>query len=208
MSKFNHNKYSKNNKHDKLDRASRELIKILRHEVIKYGFTLYNGFVKLDDIFDLKIPNLNNISKADIDFIVESNNKKRFDLEIINDLYYIKAANGHKKEVGDLMNFTIITEPSANCVHGTERIYIDSIKLNGLNSGERKHIHMVEQINENEQTSGYKINSNVLIHIDMAQCMADGMIFYRSTNGVILSEGFGTPGIIPSKYFLKIEHRI
>ena len=35
--------------------------------------------------------------------------------------------------------------------------------------------------------------------------MLDGIIFYKSSNGVILTSGI--EGIIPSKYFLKITDR-
>jgi 2'-phosphotransferase len=66
----------------------------------------------------------------------------------------------------------------------------------------RKHIHLIgEPIKEN-RTSGFKDKSNRIILIDMEQCMSDGMIFYRSANNVILTEGIN--GVIGPKYFTEL----
>ncbi len=50
---------------------------------------------------------------------------------------------------------------------------------------------------------GTRAQSSVFIYIDIAQAMADGMVFYIAKNGVILTEGFS--GQLPSKYFQRIE---
>ena len=42
-----------------------------------------------------------------------------------------------------------------------------------------------------------------MIHIDMAGAMAAGLKFFRSTNGVILTDGQG--GILPPAFFAKAE---
>lgn len=101
--------------------------------------------------------------------------------------------------------FELITEPLEYCVHGTEKKYIQSIKKSGLNRMARKHIHLVSEINEDAQTSGYKNKSDMLIFINMQKCMENGIKFYKSKNNVILTEGIN--GVIPPEYFDKIEFR-
>ena len=47
-------------------------------------------------------------------------------------------------------------------------------------------------------------SSEVLIYIDVAKAMAAGHKFFRSANGVVLSEGDDN-GFIPPEYFARIE---
>ena len=68
---------------------------------------------------------------------------------------------------------------------------------------DRKHIHFVENISKKEQISGFKNISDVILTIDMNKCIGDGIVFYKSTNNVILTEGID--GIIPSKYIINVE---
>jgi 2'-phosphotransferase len=86
---------------------------------------------------------------------------------------------------------------------GTENKFIESIIKNGLSRRNRKHIHFVNDIEQDKIISGYKKKSNVKIIIDMKKCMENGIKFYRSSNNVILSEGIN--GIIDSQYFIDIE---
>jgi 2'-phosphotransferase len=64
----------------------------------------------------------------------------------------------------------------------------------------RTYIHFASAPNAK---SGFRKSSDVLIHIDMPKAMSDGIKFFMSVNGVILSDGID--GIIESKYFSKIE---
>ena len=47
-----------------------------------------------------------------------------------------------------------------------------------------------------------RVRAQILIHIDVAAAMRDGIKFHRSGNGVILSSGAG--GVIGPKYFAKV----
>jgi 2'-phosphotransferase len=60
----------------------------------------------------------------------------------------------------------------------------------------RQHIHFQSS---NNAISGIRHNSSVLIHIDMKLAMDNGIKFYMSKNGVILSSG-NDNGIINAKY--------
>jgi 2'-phosphotransferase len=68
----------------------------------------------------------------------------------------------------------------------------------------RQHVHLLcdhpDLIQAKRRpTAGIRSSCNVLIYIDGAQAMKDGMPFFISVNSVIL-----TPGPIPSKYFTKV----
>lgn len=51
---------------------------------------------------------------------------------------------------------------------------------------------------------GMRKTSQILIYIDTAKAMADGIKFYISANGVILTEG-NEKGFLLKEYFLKVE---
>jgi 2'-phosphotransferase len=71
-------------------------------------------------------------------------------------------------------------------------------QLMKLNKMSRTHIHFASEPNA---ISGFRASSSVLIHIDTVSAMSDGIKFFMSDNGVILSEG-----PIDLKYFSKIEY--
>lgn len=101
-----------------------------------------------------------------------------------------------------------ITDPSTVpvCVHGTYRRFIDVIRSTGLNKMARNHIHMaIDLPGSGTVVSGARASVEVLVFVDIRQAMADGIPFYRSTNGVILSPGLGSTGSIPPKYFAEVR---
>jgi 2'-phosphotransferase len=74
----------------------------------------------------------------------------------------------------------------------------------GLKSMSRKHIHFATgKYGEQQVISGMRKNCNILIYIDMKLAMDDGIDFFMSNNGVVLSTG-NEQGIISTKYFKKI----
>lgn len=73
----------------------------------------------------------------------------------------------------------------------------------GLKKMNRTHIHFASGLPaDNEVISGMRKNCTVRIFIDASKCAADDRIdFYRSDNGVILSDGVGDTGVLPVRYF-------
>lgn len=187
----------------KLKRVSITLSKILRHQAINMNIKIDDaGWVRLDDI--LKCKELKNISVADIEYVVENNNKKRFTLEIRNNITYIKANQGHSidKVKDDLLLTELTKEHNIKyVVHGTFKKCYQSIKENGLCKMNRNHIHFAKNINV---SSGIRKNAEVHIYIDVIKAMNNGIKFYESDNGVILSPGIGDKGSISSDYFQKV----
>ncbi len=189
---------------NKLKKVSINLSKILRHQAENRNLKINDGgWVKLDDI--LKCKEFKGISIDEINYIVENNNKKRFSTNIVNDILYIRANQGHS--INKIKDDNLLTEIKDinyinNVVHSTFRKNLDLIKKNGLCKMKRNHIHFAKTKNV---SSGIRKNADVYIYIDVVKAMNDGIKFYESSNGVILSPGIGKEGIISYKYFSDVE---
>jgi 2'-phosphotransferase len=187
---------------------SKKMSYYLRHHIDEISNTVTpDGYVKLSDLLKHKDFAKNKITKLDIEYVVGNNDKQRFKLieaEQTGELM-IRANQGHSMSESNMSGqidqtkiYTEIMEPLPYCVHGTTRKAIDDIKRTGLNKMSRTHIHFASEPNA---ISGFRASSSVLIHIDMLNAMTDGIKFYMSDNGVILSEGPINP-----KYFSKIQY--
>jgi 2'-phosphotransferase len=174
-------------------RVSKALSYALRHGVIKLGLTMDDeGYVKLDEL--LKHPGisaLKGMSYTQIEYVVDTNEKQRFTLKTEQQTVFIRANQGHSKEVGqkidDEQHLTKIVTPYEVCVHGTNKKALSAIMRDGLSPMRRKHVHFAKGTNDNSEViSGMRQNSSVKIYIDMARAMEDGIEFYESDNGVIL----------------------
>lgn len=55
-------------------------------------------------------------------------------------------------------------------------------------------------------STGMRVKSEILIHIDMAKAMGAGIKFYRSSNNVILTSG-NEEGFLLKEYFSLVERR-
>ncbi len=194
-----------------MDSASRKITKILRHQIKDYDLTMTKeGYVSLFDIYRLNLKELQNIYIDDIKEIVATSEKKRLELKSINEKenrIFIRATQGHNLIVGNMIDDNLafkhidLSTHIQYIYHGTKYEYLDLILKDGLKRMNRKHIHFVENINRDKQISGFKKISNAILKIDMKKCMEDGIVFYKSTNDVILTEGID--GIIPTKYIVE-----
>lgn len=192
-----------------LNKASRKLVQILRHQILEYNLNIDSkGYVKLNDLLQLR--EFKHINISDIQCIVENNQKKRFDLININGEYYIRVVQGHNNIVGSMIDDNLALERIDSkdlkiLYHGTQRTYIDSILSSGLKRMGRKHIHLVDVIDTKEQISGFRRISDAIIVIDVQGCMENNIIFYKSQNNVVLTEGIN--GIIPKEYIIDVIYR-
>lgn len=174
-----------------MSKTARLLIKTLRHDLVKIGvFPTTDGFVKVSDLTD-KVPGLSNLTLVELHAIVDTDDKGRFTLKCAEDgTWLIRANQGHSKAVGDHIEaaecMTLLTEPIAGAFHGTYKENKESIQASGLQPMRRKHIHIAKSL---DAKSGKRNNSTLLVYIDMDAAMRDGIQFYESANGVILTEG-------------------
>ena len=183
----------------KLNKISRTMTKILRHELYEYnhdeeGFVDLNLILKSDKIF-------NEVNLDDVKKIVDTDNKSRFSLKIKGKKIFIRANQGHSSgNLNDDNMMILLNKQIPGCYHATYKNNLDSIKKNGISKMKRKHIHIAES---DQAKSGKRSSCNVKILINMELAINDGIKFYRSENGVILTEG-DQNGLLLPKYFLDI----
>lgn len=197
----------------KLRSLSKRLSYILRHGAIEHGLTVEpDGYIMLDKL--MKLSQFSGFSLTDVQYVVEHNEKKRFSLVKKNNVYYIRANQGHSGKVAECIKEDQLLEKIINplpmIVHGTTKDAWIIIKKEGLKKMGRSHIHFAINdnfIDGNKEQSGIRSNSRILIYLDMKKAMDDGIEFYMSENKVVLSRGLGDEGIIEPKYFLEIKER-
>ena len=188
---------------NKLNKVGRTMTKILRHELYNYahdeeGFVELNLLLQSNKIFD-------EVNLEDIKKIVDSDNKSRFSLNYKGNKIFIRANQGHSSgNLNDNNMLTLINKQIQGCYHATYSINLNSIKKNGISKMKRKHIHIAES---DEAKSGKRSSCDVKILINMELAIYDGIKFYRSENGVILTEG-DENGLLLPKYFLDIVNII
>lgn len=194
------------------NKISREITKILRHTATILKLDINDqGYVKLDDIinhFSKKYPP-DSLTFDLFNSIVKSDQKNRFKLIQINNDWYIRANQGHTMGLKPELLLTKITNhlEIPYCIHGTYKNKLLLIKENGLSKMNRDQIHMTTNRFDPrlKHVPGIRHSINTIIRINVELAMNDGIEFYVSDNGVILSPG-NENGFIPSKYFMEINH--
>lgn len=194
-----------NNRNKKLVDLSRCLSWILRHGIIDLKLDMdAEGYVLLDDVMQVK--DVKKFSVNDVISVVSSNGKERFKLITVDGNLYIRANQGHSKKVGELISdekmLKKIEKPLDICIHGTNEKAYEIIKTKGLSKMGRKHIHLATGLPSANVKSGIRKSASVIIHINMKNAMQNGITFYMSDNGVVL-----TSDDIPPEYFDKVTYR-
>jgi 2'-phosphotransferase len=190
----------KNNKYK--IKISKKLIYILRHKAIYYGLILRSdGYIELNYILNLS--EFFNISIIQIKDIVSSDDKQRFSIIYENDILFIRANQGHS--ISNIIDNDLLIKIDnpysiSNCVHGTYFHAWNNIKQNGLNIMSRNNIHFSNENTYNN--NGIRSNIQIKIYINVEYAMNIGVLFFCSTNNVILSSGIN--GNIPISCFLYV----
>jgi 2'-phosphotransferase len=142
---------------------------------------------------------LSNLNEEQVLEMVRVDNKGRLGTKIVNNQLYIRANQGHSTASGSLINdedsLMRILEPIDGVFHATYKNLFIYISKKGLNRMGRKHIHIAKSLTA---TSGKRKDCDLLVYIDMRGAMEDGIVFYESQNGVILTEG--KDGVLDPKY--------
>lgn len=183
---------------------SKALSYALRHGALALGLPLGpGGFVPLRTL--LQLPQFRGFSAEDVQRVVDTNEKQRFALRPGDPATgpLIRANQGHSLQVPDL-ELTPLETPQAlppTLVHGTFRQHWPSIRLQGLSCRGRTHIHLATGLpGDPGVISGMRPNCHVAVFVDGPRALADGIPFFRSANGVILTPGDADGFLLP-KYF-------
>ncbi|KAJ8919269.1 hypothetical protein NQ315_003853 [Exocentrus adspersus] len=184
---------------------SKTLSWLLRHGAIKEGIRISNdGFVLVSDVLNHKSLK-NKYTFDDIRRVVENNDKQRFRLRENNLVWEICANQGHSLKVIEDPNLVPILEANdLEVIHGTRYTSWNTIKKEGLSRMKRNHIHFARGLPGDESViSGMRSSAEVFIYINLPLALSEGIKFFKSANGVILSPG-NDMGIIEPRHFLKV----
>lgn len=160
----------------------------LRHAPGRFGLTLDRaGWVPVADLLAAL-----RITQDDLDAVVVGNDKQRFAVQPGTDgTLRIRASQGHSIPV-DLGLAPQI--PPETLFHGTTAAALNSIRATGLHRASRHHVHLSAEVDVARRVGARRAGTVVILSID-AQAMArDGHRFYRSANGVWLTDA------VPPRY--------
>lgn len=176
-------------------KLSKTLSYLLRHGAHKENLKIdSNGFISINVL--LKHPKLRQITLEKIEEIVSKDSKQRFYLKKTNTDLLIRANQGHSLDVDVEMKQIINSSEIPTLIHGTTLKAWHTIKNEGLNKMNRKHVHLaVGLLGENGVFSGMRNSCEVYIYIDSEKAIQEGIIFYRSLNNVILTESTLLPRV-------------
>lgn len=162
---------------------SKLLSYILRHKPEEYGIILdENGYTNVDELINKLNAHNENINFEILQYIVDTNNKKRFAFN--DDLTKIRASQGHSIEVE--LGYTE-KQPPAILYHGTVEKFLPAIMKEGLQKMERHHVHLSA-----DKTTAIKVGERrgkpIILEIKSGEMYAAGYKFSLSDNGVWLTD--------------------
>lgn len=162
-----------------LTRVSRYLSLILRHKPEVAGIELdKHGWAKVSEL----LPAMK-IDMETLEEIVRTDEKGRYSFN--DDHSKIRANQGHSIDVDVELERQYFMP--AVLYHGTSWKNVDSIMKTGINSGGRKYVHLSGD-KETALKVGKRHGKPVVLEIDTFRMHINGFIFYKSKNGVYLTE--------------------
>ncbi len=216
-------------------KLSKTLSYLLRHGAVKEKLPVNpDGYIPLAAILNHNRFKSQKYNIQDIIRITENNDKKRFTMRnfksgleippsalpisltdpLIIDDWKIRANQGHSLKLIDdsalqLKPLKEITDfPSSTIIHGT---FVNKLKLiiksGGLSKMNRNHIHFASGLlSDPNVISGMRKNCNVFIYLNISKALSNGLEFYLSENGVILTRG-DENGFVKIDLFEKIVNK-
>lgn len=186
-------------------RLSKSLSYALRHGANRMGLQMgSDGFLFVEEL--LAHPQFRSYSLEDVERVVNTNDKQRFKLRSHpeNGCLQIRASQGHSIKVVDLELKPVLAgspDCPAEAIHGSYLHNWRSIKQQGLSRMNRKHIHLAPGLpGEDGVVSGMRKDCDLAVFVDVPKALADGIEFFWSENGVLLTAG-NTEGMLLPKYF-------
>ena len=175
--------------HPPLVRVSKFLSLVLRHDPGKIGLTLdAAGWAEVDELIAAAARSGVEIDRETLARVVAENDKQRFALSA--DGGRIRANQGHSVTVD--LGVEPRTPPEL-LYHGTASRFLDSIRASGLHAASRAHVHLSADT-ETARAVGQRHGSPVVLPIAAGRMHRDGRLFFRSANGVWLTDA------VPAEY--------
>ncbi len=156
---------------------------ILRHEPAKIGIALdENGWADVEELIEKCSEKGVVFTKVDLDEIVATNEKQRYSYSDCG--LKIRANQGHSISVDVELEATV---PPAYLYHGTADRFVGAIKETGVKKMSRQHVHL----SVDKQTAikvGSRHGKVCVLTILAGKMHEDGIVFYKSVNGVWLTD--------------------
>lgn len=173
-----------------LIRTSRYISMLLRHKPEAAGISLdKNGWANVEEL-------VNGVSKTHfldmetLEEIVATDDKQRYSFN--ESKTKIRANQGHSIGIDVELEEC---EPPEYLWHGTGMKYVESIKQDGLIPKSRLYVHLSTDY-ETAVNVGSRHGQPYVFKIDAKSMSEDGIKFYKSVNGVWMTE------CVPSCYFM------
>lgn len=165
-----------------LTKVSKYLCLILRHKPEEAGIKLdKNGWAKVEDLL-VGVSKKYAIDMGMLEEIVATDEKQRYSFN--KDKTKIRANQGHSIPV-DLELQPV--EPPEYLYHGTGEKYRWSIESVGLIPKSRQYVHLSDSFTTATNV-GSRHGNPIVYRVKAKQMTEAGFIFYRSENGVWLTE--------------------
>lgn len=153
---------------------------VLRHKPEAANITLDSkGWADVKLL--LKHKNVN-ITLEELEKIVDENDKKRF--EFNPNKTKIRARQGHTIAVDVELQ---PVEPEVELYHGTAEQNKEKIKTAGIKKQSRNHVHLSGDV-ETAINVGKRYGSPIVFKVNAPQMVKDGIKFFKSNNGVYLTD--------------------
>lgn len=175
-----------------IKRYSKFLSLVLRHKPEEIGLELdEQGWADVGDLLSKMQARGKDINQALLEEIVKTNDKKRFSFS--DDGQRIRANQGHSL---DLDLGLEESQPPEILYHGTAIRNMDVIFKEGLKKMNRHHVHLSEEV-ETARKVGSRYGKPVILEVASERMYQDGFKFYRSENGVWLTDN------VPPEFIIK-----
>lgn len=166
-----------------LTSISKFLSLVLRHEPQHIGLALEEaGWASIDELLHKAAAAGRFISRTQLLEVVATSDKQRFALS--NDGQRIRANQGHSIEID--LGLKAVAPPDV-LYHGTATRFLESILRTGLDKRSRHHVHLTIDLSI-ARSVGQRYGQVVLLEIDAKRMQAEGHVFFRSDNGVWLTD--------------------
>ncbi len=166
---------------------------ILRHKPEEIGITLdEHGWANVSELIE-GISKSHEFNMDMLEDIVATDNKQRYSFN--EDHTLIRANQGHSIPVDVELEEVI---PPEILYHGTGEKYVASIDQQGLIPKSRLYVHLSGD-KETAVKVGQRHGNPVIYIVKSGDMNRDGIVFYRSVNGVWLTQA------VPAKYLKKMS---